>query len=140
MSTDYPIEALLLGGLFTIEDRGDGIAEIKLNGDFGEITAEDVAAWAELDGYLGRPEIPVPVGLKVTSMIVGFIHGDDDRILAAQDDQTGEWIRTESALPGYAHMTGAAARVRVESMHDLDRYLRNNRDLALRHWLESARP
>lgn len=126
----------LLEGLFEIDDRGDGFAEIALKGDFGQITAEDAAAWAQWDAQVGRAALPPPVGFKMTSKVVGYVHGDEGRVQAAQDDQTGEWTRAESAFPGYAQLrdTGnRAARVRVESIQDLEQYLCANRALALQH-------
>lgn len=139
----------MLNGLFEINDRGDGYAEITLVGDFGEITAADVAAWAAWDAHVGRPCLPAPLGLKITRKVIGRVHGDEGRVQAAQDDETGEWTRTESAFPGYAQLidvgTGltahsSAPRVRVNSLQELKQYLEANRARALQHLPTADRP
>jgi hypothetical protein len=131
------VVSTLLDGLFEIDDRGDGIAEIKLKAHFGETTGADAVSAAEWDDYVGRPRLPLPAGFKITSAIVGFVHGDSERVLAAQDDE-GNWTRTESALPGVAHIVGAC-EVRVETMEGLERYLRENQGIALGQGLTAAR-
>jgi hypothetical protein len=126
----------LLNGLFEVDDRGDGIAEIRLRGDFGEITAQDVEAFAAWDARVGRPVLPVPIGFKITSLVVGYVHGE---FASDGRDESDHWVRTVSAFPGLADITGAQQE-RVASLQDLEQYIRANRDAAFRLWLEYSRP
>ena len=135
----FGVVASLLAGRFSIDDRGDGVAEIHLNGDFGEVTAADIAAWSEFDGYLGRQSLPIPVGLKHASLMIGYVDGDADHVHAAQDSKTGEWLHFASGFPGVAKVNGADP-ARVESIQDLEQYLTENMQAVMLCWLKHTKP
>lgn len=126
-----PCVTAMLEGLYEVTDRGDGYAEIALKGHFGEITESDIAAQAAWDTHVGRPHLPLPAGRVITRLIVGGVHGDEGRVQAAQDAVTGEWVRAESAFPGYAHLANRSERVRVATLPDLEQFLRENHAVTL---------
>ena len=128
----------LRNGMFEIDDRGDAIAEIHLNGDFGEISQEDISAWAEWDRQLKREPIHIPVGFKMSSMIIGWVHG----LINPPMDDKGNYIGPEvSAFPGLVRISGAP-QVRVESLGELELYLEANInvafDLLIKHSRQTA--
>lgn len=112
----------LRNGLFEIDDRGDSVAEIHLNGDFGEISADDISAWSEWDFQLGRTPIEIPVGFKVTSIIIGFVNGLTE---SPMDEDGNCTISVVSAFPGWVSISGVPQE-RVESLLELERYLEAN--------------
>lgn len=135
----------LLEGIFEIDDRGDGYAEITLKGEFGETTA----TWREWDAQAGELGAPTPMGIQVTRKVIGRVHGDEGRVQAAHDAETGDWTRAESAFPGHVQLLdvgtcstaySSAPRVRVNSLQELEQYLDANRTLALQHLPAADRP
>lgn len=126
-----PVATAMLNGLFEVKDRGDGIADITLIGDFGEITAACNEAAAEWDACLGRPALPLPVGFKIERSRVGSVHADHERVLPCQDE-SGHWVRLASALPGLARIRGAKA-IRVESQHELEKCIAENKEMVTQH-------
>lgn len=117
----------LRDGMFEIDDRGDAIAEIQLNGNFGEISEEDISVWAEWDRKHKREPIHIPVGFKMTGMIIGFVHG----LTVQPMDDDGHYIGPDvvSAFPGLASISGAPQE-RVESLRELELYLETNINVA----------
>lgn len=116
----------LRDGMFEIDDRGDAIAEIQLNGDFGEISQEDISVWAEWDRQLKREPILIPVGFKMTGMIIGWVHG----FTMPPMDDNGNYIGpVVSAFPGLVSISGALQE-RVESLRELELYLEANINVA----------
>lgn len=112
----------LRNGLFWIDDRGDSVAEIHVTGDFGELSEQDAAVWAEWDRQLGRSAIEYPIGFKSTSMIIGFVNG----LVAAPMDEQGNYTGAHtSAFPGWASIKGVPQQ-QVATLLELEQYLESN--------------
>lgn len=121
LKPNHPVA--LCDGLFEVEDRGDGVAEIALVGHFGTITEETVEHLRRFDEQLGRRHIGMPIGHKISGMLVGLVQR------SAHDDGP--------VFPGTARFCDKDPQT-VANLLDLEAYLELHRDRALKLLLERS--
>jgi len=110
----------LCDGKFEVWDRGDGIAEVSPVGLVGTVSKEMVESWAAFDKSIGRPSLPVPVGIPISAGPIAFVHADQQ----PPQDETG-YLDVGSAFPGHVTLPGSREYVSVESVGALEAVLTN---------------